>query len=327
VAKEKRIYRYLITQRVKPFGIWPDGLSTQSDAVKIHPTIEGREYTVYVALGVLRGAPQSFAPDRSVGFWLGGAVLHSVDETTSIQSRLYDAAPDELAFFLGVSAAEPLPEAGLLKEFKPVLLSLVSFCGLVLGDFFAPTLSMEIRQLNDDDSSKRPATFSVLARRRARVTGDQVNDLVGKFLVVRQTLSPEESRRLDVALRRYQTSLTEEDIVDRVSDLWEACEVLTKDLTYRSRKIKGDIASRIAFALAQHTGKLKATIENRLVRPMYILRSDLVHNAIETADHLERITGIFEHATKELLRFRMDLPYAGDAVLDGFIDGDQSTGA
>jgi hypothetical protein len=279
-----------------------------------------RSLIVSIAFGVRKGAPQSVAPNRSVGFWIGARTVHSISETTAIQSVLVDDAPDQLAFYLGISTEQEIPMEPLLHDLRPILMSLISAIGLELRELFVLTLPTEIRKLNDDGSSFRQALHTVLAWQRPQPTQEQLRELLIRFLTVRQSLSPELGRRIDVALRRYHASLSEEDVVDQVSDLWEASEILVKELTDNGRRIKGTVVSRIAFALARQIGRRKADVENRLVKPMYDLRCDVVHSAEEDERQLARMANVYTYAVRELIRFRLGLPYVGDRILDKFFD-------
>jgi hypothetical protein len=130
-------------------------------------------------------------------------------------------------------------------------------------------------------------------------------------------MSEKERIALDTAMRRYLTSLTEMDEVDKFSDLWETCEFATFDV-----KAKGTIVSRISQALTNQMQRAnirrsKATVENTLqIRTLYQVRKDLVHNAVENPARLQEHTALLSEIAVELIRFRLGLNYQRTAVLE-----------
>jgi hypothetical protein len=114
---------------------------------------------------------------------------------------------------------------------------------------------------------------------RPIITEDHLRKMLPQVVNRLGSLAEEQQRRIVVAARRYVSSFGEEDPIDRYCDLWEAAEFLVKELKQGDgRRIRGNVVSRIAYAVAQQTG-LRARRLNAAIVQLYNIRNDVVHNA------------------------------------------------
>jgi hypothetical protein len=161
-----------------------------------------------------------------------------------------------------------------------------------------------------NESLKRRPIFKV----PHRVLGDSdvgaILSDVGKS-VAPQLVSP---RVMELALKRYFCSQTESDPVDAFCDLWECLEFLAP----KSTSIKGTVESRIGHYLALYSRQNKGKIESELIRPLYRIRKDIVHNADESPEIIENCLHRIAAVARSMIRYHLGLPYKFDeAILPG----------
>jgi hypothetical protein len=85
---------------------------------------------------------------------------------------------------------------------------------------------------------------------------------------------------------------------------------LVKELKQRDgRRIRGNVVSRVAYAVAQQTG-LPARRLNAAIGQLYNIRNDVVRNAVEEPLKLDEMTGYMEIVAVQTFRFLLVLPSA-----------------
>jgi hypothetical protein len=83
----------------------------------------------------------------------------------------------------------------------------------------------------------------------------------------------------------------ETDLIDRFSDLWEACEMLCP-------KKHGTIDYRIAKRVADFTGFKQHRIKTQIVSKLYHIRKNIVHTCVEDQEAINaNLHMLFDIAT------------------------------
>jgi hypothetical protein len=130
----------------------------------------------------------------------------------------------------------------------------------------------------------------------------------------------EERRGLAVASRRLNSAISEDDIIDKYCDFWECCEFLApagkKVNELRLRKAK-DVA---IFQLLCNYAKLRRR-QNVMdtVHDIYTVRNDLVHNAIENPERVDKNMRILQEIAFQLFRCRVGMPFESTPELVPFL--------
>src|SRR5438132_2282389 len=137
---------------------------------------------------------------------------------------------------------------------------------------------MQIRRVKEGGSSQIENNFTIAVHNRATVTAELATRLVNAYSKNRAMKSPEQVRAIDVAARRYLTSLTEVDDVDKYCDLWESCEFSSMFEHARDGKV-GKIAQGLASNLkGSGIDVTKAKVETALrVKELHVTRGSVVH--------------------------------------------------
>ena len=116
-----------------------------------------------------------------------------------------------------------------------------------------------------------------------------------------------------VAARRYVTSQTETDPIDKYCDLWESCECATF-----FQKAKGGKVGRVAEALTSHWNQTshraplrKSDVERVLeIKQLYEIRGRIVHEALDSPEDLSERIAMLEAVAAELLRYRLGVRFS-----------------
>ncbi len=150
---------------------------------------------------------------------------------------------------------------------------------------------------------------------------ESIKEAIDRFVGIRAGLDRDAAQAVSVAARRYVTSQTETDPIDRYCDLWECCEFATLFVKARGRKV-----GRIAEALTSHWNQTshrshlrKADVERVLeIKHLYDIRGRIVHEALDAPDELAARTDLLEDVAAELLRHRLGVPFSSNGrVFDG----------
>jgi hypothetical protein len=150
-------------------------------------------------------------------------------------------------------------------------------------------------------------------RQRRSIEVQEANSTIHNFLQQRNNIRTDDAAYLDVACRRYIAAIQETDLIDKFCDFWEACEFLSKNL---QGKGLGTPVARISKILSDHTKKKKTDLDKLVVNPLYKIRSDIVHNAIENPDKIDMNLPLLEDVVCELIKSRLGLPYTGSFAID-----------
>src|SRR5262249_31940235 len=169
---------------------------------------------------------------------------------------------------------------------------MLAYVNVCFGELAAPVAPVQLRELKQGQSHF-DTSLVIAVRERQTISPELSHTAPDQFVQVRSALPAVEARALAVASRRYLTSLTEVDDVDRYCDLWESCEFSTM-----FEKAKGQKVGRISQALASHLTRSgvsinKAQVERELrIKELYETRGRIVHNAVDAPEDFGRSTAM-----------------------------------
>ena len=318
-AKQK----YILFQRCRYFGEWPEDFIHQDDVRKITIEHNGEKVPLYLSFGVQTFDPPEYHkrnsppqdgqgkgkllpdPHDRPGFWVGNKIIGIAGPTISeIWFSLKHAKPGEVDFWVAIQCNVDLPTALIERECTPLLNTLVAGANIHLGDFIVPVMPAHLVKLLDDGQKQLSASYIFAATNRPIVPAESLREFFPKFLNASANVRSATWHQLNAAARRYLSSFDERDPVDRYCDLWESCEFLVKDLKGPDgRRIKGaGPVPRIVHAVS-HQAQLSRGALTVLVQTLYNIRNDVVHNAVEHPDQFDSMTTYLELVTKQTFRF------------------------
>jgi hypothetical protein len=131
------------------------------------------------------------------------------------------------------------------------------------------------------------------------------------FCSLIEAMRLEDLRGLAVAARRLNSAMLEDDIIDKYCDLWECCEFLApagkKVNNIKLPKAKDAAISQLFSSYAKLR---KAQRLTECVHKTYMVRNDLVHNAIENPGLVDKYLRVLHEVASHLFRCRVGLPFA-----------------
>jgi hypothetical protein len=255
------------------------------------------------------------------GFPLGFQIVKAPEDSIPVALDHEPPYEGDIDIQLHIGSPSPLPTNQLTTVASQVCTSALAFFNLALGDFATPVAPVQVREFIGT-GWQFANTIALAVRNRHSVTPESATDAVHRFSKKRVALPATEARALDVAARRYLTSLAETDPVDKYCDLWESCEFSTM-----FERAKGGKVGRIAQALASHLANCgrplaKARVETSLdIKGLYDARGRIVHEAIESPDQFHEKTRLLEAVAAELLRYRFGLPFDVNNPLSAKLPG------
>jgi hypothetical protein len=326
-------YKYLSILRCRTWCVWPEHNSVSNNAFCV--SAPDSDNLIYLSIHLVsyegRPRPELTRPQPAqqdvgplvwngktdTGYWVGYSFVKAPKDTTKIELSHQRPLQGEIDIQLHIGAYSEVAMPQLKELASSISYSVLSYLNITLGELLVPVAPIQVRTLHEDGRTEFDNSISVLVQERRQFTPDVLRTALDEFVKSRLAMSQTVQVALDAAMRRYLTSLTEGDPIDKYCDLWEACEFSTGDI-----KAKGDVVSRIAEALTRQMERgdlprAKRHGENRLqIRTLYQIRKDLVHNAIENPEKLEEYTKLLSAITLELIRFRLGLPYQGVETLE-----------
>jgi hypothetical protein len=246
------------------------------------------------------------------GLLVGDRLLIARGEAICIPFELHSPAPNELDVGVHVTVSAPLEPRLLLLVCTPILYGLTVYLSFMLQDILMPAAPSQVFEVFENGDRRLHVGGLLQAFDRKQHSAGDIEGALRVYASEHAQMSENEAAAVNIAARRSLSALVEADPVNRYCDLWEVCEFLSKNV-----KVKGDVVSRIAAALAQHANKKKAKLENNLrLRTMYKIRKDLVHNAHEDLQIVNAHLQTLEIIAAELLRFRMKITYEAQPLIE-----------
>lgn len=247
--------------------------------------------------------------DRSrTGFWVGNMAVHAPDEITPVSTTFRNAEQGEIDFFIGAGCSKDVPLDVLETALSNLIVTFMMSLATRPGDLIVATAPPLLSKVLDNGQYQTHTGLNVYVRNKPRLAPEVIEAAFPAFFNTITKLSAENSRRFAVAMRRYQSSMSETDPVDRFCDLWEACEFLARCArTHDGKKIGGHIDSIIAFVIASNMGRNRNDIHTKAIKKLYDIRGDLAHNAVEDPEGFQGMVHVMEEAAVQMIRYTFSM--------------------
>lgn len=321
-------HRYVSILRCRTWCVWPERTRVVSKAFTV-PVGSGSAEVICLSVHLVsyEGRPhpkdspgkptsESTSPilwrgDLNTGYWIGQSLVKAPDDVFKLELKHEPALQGEIDIQLHLGTQSEVAKDDLKKIASAISFSVLSYINIALGDLLVPVAPIQVGELGESGRTFEKVVL-VLAWERKTFDAEALQTAVDEYVQSRVRMSQGGVRALDAAMRRYLSALTENDAIDKYCDLWETCEFASFGI-----KAKGGKVGHVAQALASHIGRKKALVENKLeIKKLYDVRNDIVHNAEENPTGLNWYTTVLERIARELIRFRVGLPYKGDKVLE-----------
>lgn len=318
-------HRYIAILRCRTWCDWPEWSRFISQAYQEPlnlPNDDGLFLSAHIVTYARRKRPEAeparplqsnagpivWRGQMETGYWLG---LHFVKAPEdNIMVALHYEPPYEgdidIQLHIGLVSAPIMEE--LTQLASRICTSILAFINLALGDLAVPVAPVQVHELREE-GAQFASSVIMAVRDRPSVTPELAKHIADRFVEARSGMSEREAHALSIATRRYLTSLTETDPVDKYCDLWESCEFSTMFASAKGGKV-----GRIAEALVSHLKRSgvnikKAELERSLqLKTLYETRGRIVHEAIESPHEFANKMKLLEAVASELLRYRFGLP-------------------
>lgn len=320
---------YATTIRCRTYGAWPEWLHLRTDPIEVELPLGSDTVSAGIRLEVqtheARERPEVepgaelkerstllFGGAAKTGYQVGAMVLKAPEDVLELSIEYQYARQGDVDLTVRTETEGVVDEDKLTSTVASLLHGVQAFFHIAAGEWLVAETPPQTAQLLDDGQRRLTSPVSLAVRSRPSLTPDQIGELITRYLRLTFGLNPEDARSLEVGLKRFLDAQVETDPIDRFCDLWEACEFVTRRVT-----AKGTVVSRIATALSVHMNRGKKKVETALgLRGVYLVRKDIVHNAVERPALLTEYTGLLEDVCRELLRWRLDLPYSGSPEIE-----------
>ena len=244
------------------------------------------------------------------GYWMGMEVLKAPEDELPMSFHFEEPYEGEIDIQLHMGLSQPVSLENIEHVASPICITVLTLINLAADEFLVPVAPLQVRSLGENGSAFRN-TITMAVRRRPEIVMDMVKAATDRFVCIRAGLGRDEAQAISVAARRYVTSLTETDPIDKYCDLWESCEFATLFV-----KAKGGKVGRVAEALTSHWNRTsqrpelqKARVERLLeIKQLYEIRGEIVHQALDAPERLAERTHLLEAIAAELLRNCLGLP-------------------
>jgi hypothetical protein len=189
----------------------------------------------------------------------------------------------------------------------------IPFLATSLGEHFLPITEMQIDEWRGSDRTlKLPLTIRLEARPRSTVSMAQLGLAFDRFCALVANISIEELQGLAVASRRMNNAMLEEDVIDKYCDFWECCEFLAPAgktvLGVRLPRAK-DAAITELLCNYVHPSKRTRHLVRDKIHEGYMIRNDLVHNAVENPERVDQSMKLISEMAFQLFRYRVGIPF------------------
>jgi len=297
-----------VFQRCRYYGLWPEGNFYGVAPFKME-CFAGSElenarfqvwYRTYGNLGNINVAPAQITGDviefasldKTIGFYIGNRKYIEGNEGDRIFQARYER-PKQGEVDIYISCVK---EDGTLFDIDKLYTSLAPFMPILtmhfsclVGDLVVPIGRPE--GLERSQTASRMAAGEqkqvLVLQPRPHVGGETLQRALNSFSNFAAKVSRADCIEIGLAAKRILAGQQETDLIDRYCDFWEACEFLC-----RAKKFKPDqrLANMLETSIGVHDSKIKTLI----VSPLYDIRKNIVHDAIEDVSRIERATPILE---------------------------------
>jgi hypothetical protein len=112
----------------------------------------------------------------------------------------------------------------------------------------------------------------------------------------------------------------EEDIIDKYCDFWECCEFLAPSgKKVNGIKLKGHKDGAITQLFCSYALPRNRQAIAKKIQEIYVVRNDLVHNAIENLGRVDSDVKVLREVAVQLFRCRVGIPFEITPELKPFL--------
>ena len=326
---EEFSHKYVAILRCRTWGTWPEWSRCFLPAYQEPlPLPDGRRIllSIHLATYAKRERPENGPPkplDKTAGpivwrghmetgYWMGTQYLKAPKDELLLGLEYEPPYEGEVDIQLHIGLKEPVNLHDLARVASPISISVLALMNVSVGDFLVPVAPLQVSALGDGGSQIENSVI-IAVRQRPQVAMDTAKAVIEGFVRTRARMSRDEAHAVSVAARRYVTSQTETDPIDKYCDLWESCEFATF-----FQKAKGDKVGRVAEALTSHWNQAshraplrKSDVERVLeIKQLYEIRGRIVHEALDSPEDLCERIAMLEAVAAELLRYHLGVPFS-----------------
>jgi len=323
-------HKYVAILRCRTWGAWPEWSRCVLPAYEEPLALpDGRKLllSIHVATYAKRDRPEAtpakplekagpivWRGRMETGYWMGMHYLKAPQDELPLSLHYEEPYEGEVDIQLHIGLAQSASPEDLACVASPICVSALALINLSAREFLVPVAPLQVRVLADHGSQLSDAVV-IAVRQRPAIVMESVKEAIDRFVGIRAGLDRDAAQAVSVAARRYVTSQTETDPIDRYCDLWECCEFATLFVKARGGKV-----GRVAEALTSHWNQTshrshlrKADVERVLeIKHLYDIRGRIVHEALDAPDELAARTDLLEDVAAELLRHRLGVPFSSN---------------
>jgi hypothetical protein len=255
-----------------------------------------------------------------IGFWLGNVVVGESEEGGStVKSGSPVGRVEGIARYQGeVDVGIMFPYGQTSTELPVSIVAhmldiAIPFLATSLGEYFVPITAIQIAEWRGSDRKlSSPQTIRLEGKTRITVSMTQLEETFDRYCALVANSSIEELRGLAVASRRMSSAMLEEDIIDKYCDFWECCEFLSP----AGKKVNGvklpkakDAAITELLCNYAHPSKLSRQRLRKKIHDGYVIRNDLIHNAVENPEKVDQNMKLIGEIASQLFRYRVGIPF------------------
>jgi hypothetical protein len=320
------------------YNLWPENKIFRSRSFK--PSFDDREISLYIRTFLNRANFSEPALSlngkvgcshirlgKDIGFWLGNIVVGDPGEGSPIpigRGELIPRFQGEIDIGLMFSKGQEYM-AKLENVLYDVIDISVPFLAATLKDYSVFNASTQMDEFTGDGlNTSSPQTLAVLHQERSRISEESLTEVLDRLCLLVETMSIETLRGLAVACRRLNSAALETDIIDKYCDFWECCEFLAPS----GRRVNEEKLPRAKDAAITHLlcnyvqpSKHSRLIIRNKIHNIYIVRNDLVHNAMEDPDVVKENLALLDEIASHLFRYRVGVPFEPTPNCDGCSSG------
>ena len=293
-----------VVQRCRHYQLWPELAAGHSDAFSIAglpaPLWSNASFRVGVRIALnlprLNSTPVETLGDvfrlmsaEQVGFRIGGQ-FHIDNQPNEAISNMKWLGPmsGEVDVYLAVDGDDRLSANDAFRTLSPFMPSVLLHLSSLTGDLLVPcAMPVGVKRDASGNTTQSDGSLPIALTPRVQIPHTTIGLALGQTANLLAATNAKERRFRDLAAKRIGTAATELDPSDRYCDYWEACEFITKGGG-------SNIQIRLHKRLPEITGFHKNVLVKHIIDPLYKIRCDIVHNAVEDIPRIERALPILK---------------------------------
>jgi hypothetical protein len=315
------------------YNLWPQSLVLKSENISFpHAGFDDNQFSLYIQTFLNRPTfSQPAQPlsaelgcshirlEKDVGFWTGNVVVGNSEDGSAVTANSSIGNIQQIPRYHGevdvgiMLSNGQRPGPSTIAIASDVLDVAIPFLATSLGDLFVPLSGVQINEWHGTDQKLHsPQMIRLEAKKRSAVSLQHLAEPFDRFRMLVANMSVEDLRGLAVASRRLSSGFIEDDIIDRYCDFWECCEFLA---------MPGKIVNGVKLPKAKHAaiskllcsyvrpGTSGQLILDKKIHESYVVRNDLVHNAVENLQVVDENVRVVHEVALQLFRYRVGMPF------------------